>query len=529
MAYLLQAHRGVSTEAPENTMSAFRLAAAQKYPIIEADPAVTRDGKVVLLHDATVNRTGRNPDGSAVAEERRVRDLTYEELLRYDFGIGFSKKYAGEKIPLLSELLSLAKESGTQIKIDSKIWSFTPEEREAVMETVRRAQAPAAFTCPDISSVREIASKFPDASVHYDGEVNDENLKMLSETVPKDRLTVWLPYRCARTEWVRAPFADKEIADKVKKFASLGIWILSEQEELADATENLGADVVETTGKLKPVQNVGFFADTHTHSLHSHDGRERIADMARAAYEQKLSAVCITDHCDIEYRDSTDLEKNAAESFYDTASTAKEYENKLSVLSGIEIGEAIFYPDTARQIEKSHPFDVIVGSVHAARYPSYTMPYSVIDFSRMSDATVNAYLARYFEDMLETVETFDFDVLAHLTCPLRYISGKFGRKVDLSVHGEAIDAILRGIITRSIALEVNTSSLDTQYDVLLPDRTILERYRMFGGYLLTLASDAHVKDRVGHGFERAVSALKELGFDTVYYYKKRMAVPCCLF
>ena len=528
MAYVLQAHRGVSTEAPENTMSAFRLAVAQRYPIIEVDPAVTRDGKVVLLHDATVNRTGRNPDGSVITEERFAGKLTYEELLRYDFGIGFSKKFAGEKIPLLSELLALARESGTEIKMDNKIWSFTPEKRETVLETVRRSQAPVAFTCRDIPSVREIALKFPDASLHYDGEVNDENLKILSETVSADHLTVWLPYRCARTEWVRVPFADKELADKVKKYARLGIWILSEREELADATKNLGADVIETTGKLKPVQNVGLLADTHTHSLHSHDGKERISDMARAAYEKKLSAVCITDHCDIEYRDSTDLEKNAAESFDDTVATAKEYEKKLSVLSGIEIGEAVFYPDTACKIEKSHPFDVIVGSVHAARYPSYTMPYSQIDFSRMSDATVNAYLARYFEDMLETVETFDFDVLAHLTCPLRYISGKFGRTVDLSVHGEKIDAILRGIIARSIALEVNTSSLDTQYDALLPDRTILERYRMFGGYLLTLASDAHVKEKAGHGFERAVSVLKELGFDAVYYYKNRMAVPCCL-
>ena len=55
----LQAHRGVSTEAPENTLSSIELAAAQGYAIAEVDVSVTKDGKFVLLHDDTLNlKTG---------------------------------------------------------------------------------------------------------------------------------------------------------------------------------------------------------------------------------------------------------------------------------------------------------------------------------------------------------------------------------------------------------------------------------------------------------------------------------------
>lgn len=63
-----QAHRGVSCEAPENTMSAFIAAVKQGYDVIELDPAMTKDGKFVVLHDETINRTARNIDGSFIAK-----------------------------------------------------------------------------------------------------------------------------------------------------------------------------------------------------------------------------------------------------------------------------------------------------------------------------------------------------------------------------------------------------------------------------------------------------------------------------
>ena len=106
----LQAHRGVSTEAPENTLFAIELAAAQGYAIAEVDVSVTKDGKFVLLHDDTLNRTARRADGSAIEEPLPLAQLTYEEALAYDFGGWFSKKYEGTSIPLFEDILKFAKQ-----------------------------------------------------------------------------------------------------------------------------------------------------------------------------------------------------------------------------------------------------------------------------------------------------------------------------------------------------------------------------------------------------------------------------------
>ena len=90
------AHRGASTHAPENTLAAFQLAADQGADGIEFDAKVSRDGVVVILHDATVDRT---TDGTG-----RVSTLSLAELKHLDAGAKFNSKFAGERIPTLEEI-----------------------------------------------------------------------------------------------------------------------------------------------------------------------------------------------------------------------------------------------------------------------------------------------------------------------------------------------------------------------------------------------------------------------------------------
>ena len=60
---LYQAHKGVSSENPENTMPAFEAAVRQGYNIIELDVSITKDQQFVILHDKTINKTARHPKG----------------------------------------------------------------------------------------------------------------------------------------------------------------------------------------------------------------------------------------------------------------------------------------------------------------------------------------------------------------------------------------------------------------------------------------------------------------------------------
>ena len=91
------AHRGASGSAPENTLAAFRRAAALGADMIELDVQLTRDGEVVVIHDWTLERTtsGSGPVGAC----------SLAELRRLDAGAWFGPAFAGERVPTLGEVL----------------------------------------------------------------------------------------------------------------------------------------------------------------------------------------------------------------------------------------------------------------------------------------------------------------------------------------------------------------------------------------------------------------------------------------
>lgn len=123
------AHRGYSIEAPENTLPAFRLAKEKGFKYVECDVAFTKDGMAVLLHDSSIDRTS---DG-----EGRIADITYEELLRYDFGSWFSEEYAGLKITAFYEFIDLCKELNLHPYIELKSsGGYTKEQIQELVNLV---------------------------------------------------------------------------------------------------------------------------------------------------------------------------------------------------------------------------------------------------------------------------------------------------------------------------------------------------------------------------------------------------------
>jgi glycerophosphoryl diester phosphodiesterase len=93
----LLGHRGALARAPENTLASFRLAIAEGADGFEFDVRVTADGTAVLLHDTSLARTtGQGADLSETA---------LDEVRKLDAGGWFSEDHAGERVPLLTEVL----------------------------------------------------------------------------------------------------------------------------------------------------------------------------------------------------------------------------------------------------------------------------------------------------------------------------------------------------------------------------------------------------------------------------------------
>ena len=93
------AHRGASGYAPENTIAAVKKALDFGVDMIDIDVRMTKDKEIVLMHDATVDRT---TNGSG-----RVKDMTFDEIRALDAGSKFDSKFSGEKVPTLREVLDL--------------------------------------------------------------------------------------------------------------------------------------------------------------------------------------------------------------------------------------------------------------------------------------------------------------------------------------------------------------------------------------------------------------------------------------
>jgi glycerophosphoryl diester phosphodiesterase len=109
---LALSHRGHSIAFPENTMAAFRAAVEAGVDAIESDVHLTADGQLVMLHDATLDRT---TNGTGPVAER-----TLAEVLELDAWGPFGDRFRGERVPTLDQLLDLAADAGIFCIIEVK-------------------------------------------------------------------------------------------------------------------------------------------------------------------------------------------------------------------------------------------------------------------------------------------------------------------------------------------------------------------------------------------------------------------------
>ena len=132
---LISAHRGFAAVAPENTLAALELAWRAGATVAEIDVQLTRDGHVVLMHDRSVART---TNGSGF-----VADLTRAELQALDAGAWFDRKFAGERVPTLADVLNW---SGGRLGFLIELKNYPRREMPLVERTSPRSRRTALRT-----------------------------------------------------------------------------------------------------------------------------------------------------------------------------------------------------------------------------------------------------------------------------------------------------------------------------------------------------------------------------------------------
>ena len=160
------AHRGASAHAPENTLAAFELALAQGADGIELDAKLSEDGHVVVIHDATVDRT--------TDRQGRVKDISLAELRSLDAGGFFAEQYRGEKVPTLEEVFEAL---GKRMFVNVELTNYnTPGDHlvESVCMLVKKCGLQkqvlfSSFFASNLSKARGLLPEVPRGLLAFNG------------------------------------------------------------------------------------------------------------------------------------------------------------------------------------------------------------------------------------------------------------------------------------------------------------------------------------------------------------------------
>ncbi|MFW5995690.1 MAG: glycerophosphodiester phosphodiesterase [Halanaerobiaceae bacterium] len=206
--YLVQAHRGASGYYPENTLLAFKKAVQAGVDIIELDVHLTKDNKVVVIHDTSVERT---TDGSG-----KVSEMTLDALKKLDAGSWFDSKFSGERIPLLREVFALlGKDIIYNIEIKTDLFSDTENWRKLIhrtLEVVERYtyQDNVIFTSFDLQALLAILSLNQDYFTALIDWRRGEEVDKIS-IVEHIGIKGWFPHRKIASKNIIDTAKDKEL------------------------------------------------------------------------------------------------------------------------------------------------------------------------------------------------------------------------------------------------------------------------------------------------------------------------------
>jgi len=253
--------------------------------------------------------------------------------------------------------------------------------------------------------------------------------------------------------------------------------------------------------------------DYHIHTAISADCKVPMKRMAQAARTAGVKEVGFVEHIDLGLPVGNDFTVDF--DAYETAfeETRREFPD-LVLRQGIEAGLDMKHKDEVAVILDAHPCDFVIGSQHLVFDED---PYYETVWEQRSQREV---YDEYMRISLETARGCDdYDILGHLG----YV-GKFCPHEDKLLrytdYPDVVDALLKTLIERGKALEVNTNGLYMTPSTM-PETAILKRYYELGGQMLTVGSDAHFEKVVGHAVFETLKTLKDIGFKYVCAFDSR--------
>lgn len=260
--------------------------------------------------------------------------------------------------------------------------------------------------------------------------------------------------------------------------------------------------------------------DYHVHSSFSPDARDDMRKMVEKAVSLNLNEIMFTDH--FEFLSDGKPGRFCSDAAYiprivdEVLRLRDEYEDRIYVGLGLEIGQMQFAEKESKEIVDTYPFDFILASYHKV----HDIDLSCYDYLK---ADIECLVHDYLEGLLLIAERAEFDSLAHIDLIKRYALRQ-GIEIRIEKEEKIVRRILRLIVERGKFLEVNTSSLRQNLGECLPSDKILTWYAEEGGKLVSIGSDSHKADDVAAGMEEAERHIAASGLNILKNYRRHTEV-----
>lgn len=248
--------------------------------------------------------------------------------------------------------------------------------------------------------------------------------------------------------------------------------------------------------------------DSHMHTPFCRHACGEPTAYAEVAEERGLKGIVITCHTPL--RNDPDIGirmrcDELADYVAAVKATAEQWAGRLDVLLGLESDFVAGQEAFTAEIHQRADFDFILGSVHPQDAQNQHFTSDILKYQR-----------RYFAVLADAAETGLFDALSHPDLIKIFFPDLWNPETVMDDVKRALDRIER----TGIAMEFNTSGLLKPYPEMHPNPLMLKEMHK-RSIPVVLGSDSHEPKRVGADFDKALKLLKETGYQTICYFKKR--------
>ena len=267
------------------------------------------------------------------------------------------------------------------------------------------------------------------------------------------------------------------------------------------------------------------FVDYHVHTSFSDDSEYPMEEVIKKAIDLGINEICFTEHVDYGVKNdvNSDNQKSSLSNkrvsncnyinYIKDFERCKEiYENKIILKLGIEFGIQTHTINQFQRDFNKYNFDFVILSCHQVEDKEFFI------YKFQEGKTQEEYNRRYYQELLEVIKDYkDYSVLGHLDLIKRY--DKAGDYPFENVK-DLITEILKEVIKDGKGIEVNTSNFRYKLPDLTPSRDILKLYKELGGTVISLGSDSHREEHLGHKILDIKEELKKLGYNKFCTFDK---------